>query len=75
MGLASEYKSIAAGLGEKEVVDAELSQTLVKMAGHRNRFVYMDHMIGEKELFSIINEHQEDMEEFIIQVRKYLDQN
>ena len=73
--MASEYKSIATGLGEKKVVDADLSQTLFQMAGYRNRLVYLYHIISSKELYAIINDHLEDIEKFITQVNEYLDVN
>jgi len=73
--MASEYKSIATGLGEKKVVDLDLSQTLFQIAGYRNRLVHLYHIISSKELFAIINDHLEDIEKFIAQVNEYLDVN
>ncbi len=73
--MASEYQSIAEGLGKKRVVDSELSRTLFQMAGYRNRLVHMYHMIGSKELLAIINDHLGDIEKFIAQVNEYLDDN
>jgi len=70
--MASEHKSIATGLGEKKVVGLELSKTLFQMAEYRNRLVYIENMISPKELFSIINDHVEDIEKFIVQVNEYL---
>jgi len=37
--LAGEYKSIARGMGDLGIVDRAMSDTLVMMAGHRNRLV------------------------------------
>lgn len=73
--MASEYQSIATGLSEKRVVDSELSRTLSQMAGYRNRLVYMYHMISSRELLSIINDHLEDIEKFIVQVNEYLNED
>lgn len=39
--MATEYKSIARGLGDKGIVSKEMSDTLIKMAGYRNRLVHL----------------------------------
>ncbi len=74
MELSAEYKSIARGLGEREVVSASLSETLVDMAGYRNRLVYLYYQIGDEELYDIIQNHIPDIREFVKQVYRYINE-
>lgn len=70
--LAKEYKSIAKGLGEKGIIDHRLSETLVKMAGYRNRLVHLYHQVSEEELYSIVQSDLADIKDFLKQVTDYL---
>ena len=71
--LSMEYKSIAKGLVEVGVVDKDLGEKLVQMAGYRNRLVHMYNLITEEELYEIIKNDLKDIKEFISAVKRYLE--
>lgn len=73
--MAGEYKAIAKGLGEKDIVSEHLSQKLIQMAGYRNRLVHLYHNISEEELYDIVKEDLKDLEQFVICIEKYLENN
>ncbi|MGC8589162.1 DUF86 domain-containing protein [Athalassotoga sp.] len=70
--LSTEYKAIAKGLGEKEIVDAELSKKMVKMAGYRNRIVHLYNEISNEELYEIITTDLKDIEIFVDEIKSYM---
>lgn len=70
--LSAEYKAIARGLSDLKVIDLNLSQKLVQMAGYRNRLVHMYHIINDEELYDIITTDLGDVASFIAAVKKYL---
>ncbi|MEW5919776.1 MAG: DUF86 domain-containing protein [Bacillota bacterium] len=70
--MAKEYKSIAHGLANLHVVDTDLRDTLVKMAGYRNRMVHLYHQVTDEELYSIVQDNLNDLRSFTEQVLKYL---
>lgn len=70
--LATEYKAIAKGLGDKEIVSKALSASLTEMAGYRNRLVHLYHMIENEELYEILLEDLPDIQQFITEILKYL---
>lgn len=70
--LAREYKSIAAGLAQYKIVSEDLGQTLVHMAGYRNRLVHLYHPVIDEELYDLIREHLEDLRRFVREIRDYL---
>jgi uncharacterized protein YutE (UPF0331/DUF86 family) len=59
-----EYKAIARELGKKEIVSKELSETLYKMAGYRNRMVHFYREVTPAELYQIVRRHLGDIEGF-----------
>ncbi len=71
--LAKEYKGIALGLGERQIVSRQLSAILVEMAGYRNRLVHLYHMVSNVELYSIVHNNIVDLEEFCRQISLYID--
>lgn len=72
--LAGEYKSIASGLVKVGAVSNELGETLIEMAGYRNRLVHLYHMVEAEELYHIVQSNTSDLIEFIRQINKYIDQ-
>jgi uncharacterized protein YutE (UPF0331/DUF86 family) len=72
--LAGEYKSIASGLVKIEAVSSELGETLMEMAGYRNRLVHLYHMVDAEELYYIVHNNTSDLIEFIRQINKFIDQ-
>jgi uncharacterized protein YutE (UPF0331/DUF86 family) len=67
-----EYKDIARALGKKGVVSGACAETLVLMAGYRNRLVHFYHEIGEKELYAILQENLGDIETFIAEIKNFI---
>ncbi len=72
IAMSREYKSIARGLAEQGIVDASLGDTLVKMAGYRNRMVHLYHQVTNEELYRIIQTSLPDLRRFTGQVLQYL---
>lgn len=70
--MAMEYKGIAQGLGEANIITGDLQEQLVKMAGYRNRLVHLYYQISDKELYQIIKNNLHDIREFIEQMTAYI---
>jgi uncharacterized protein YutE (UPF0331/DUF86 family) len=70
--LSTEYNSIVRGLIEIGIVDKKLGETLIQLAGYRNRLVHMYNIISDKELFQVIQSNMKDIENFVSEVKKYL---
>jgi len=70
--LATEYKSIAFGLGAKGVISPELAQSLVSMAGYRNRLVHLYHLVQEDELHEILQNDLSDLEAFSREITAFV---
>jgi len=70
--LATEYKAIAKGLGDKEIITKQLSDTLVDMAGYRNRLVHLYHMINNEELYDILQNDLSDIKKFASEINAYI---
>lgn len=69
---ALEYKEVAKKLGEKEIVSPVYSETLIKIAGYRNRMVHFYKKIGDKELYTILHNDLGDIEKFLEEIRNFL---
>jgi len=63
-----EYKKIAIELGERGLIDKEYARTLLKMAGYRNRMVYLYNEISSREIYGILTKHLPDIERFISEI-------
>lgn len=70
--MASEYKAIARGLGQKNILSKEMSGTLIKMAGYRNRLVHLYNLVTEEELYSILKNNLEDFRAFCKEINNYI---
>ncbi|MCD5406449.1 MAG: DUF86 domain-containing protein [Desulfotomaculum sp.] len=75
INIALEYKGIAFGLREMDIISLELGEQLIKMAGYRNRLVHFYHQVSDEELYEIINTNLEDIKSFKAQILKYLSEN
>jgi uncharacterized protein YutE (UPF0331/DUF86 family) len=58
---AAEYKEIARGLAEKNVIGGKELELMRKMAGYRNRMVHFYHEITPEELHEICLNHLEEL--------------
>lgn len=67
-----EYKEVAKELGEKGIVSEEYSQTLIKMAGYRNRMVHFYKEILAQELYDILQTELKDIEKFLKEIEIFL---
>jgi uncharacterized protein YutE (UPF0331/DUF86 family) len=62
---ASGYKDIAILLGEQKIVPVEFAkQTLVKMAGYRNRMIHFYSEVTKDEMYAIIRDRLNDFDTF-----------
>ncbi len=69
---AVEYKEIAKALGENGVVSKRLSEKLILMAGYRNRLIHFYHEVSDTELYVILRDHLNDMEEFVKEIKDFI---
>lgn len=67
-----EYKDVAQALGEKQIVPSEYADTLVKMAGYRNRMVHYYKEVKPDELYNILQKDLGDIERFLVEIEKFL---
>jgi uncharacterized protein YutE (UPF0331/DUF86 family) len=67
-----EYREIAKALGGNGIVSRKCSDTLILMAGYRNRLIHFYHEIGEKELYSIIKGNLYDIEVFVKEIAAFI---
>jgi len=67
--MAGEYKSIAKGLASNNFVSDALGKKLVQMTGYRNRMVHFYSMVAEKELYDILQNNLDDIEQFAIEIK------
>lgn len=72
-GRFTEYKEIARKLGEIGLFDKSFAEdTLVKMAGYRNRLTHFYAEVTPEELYDIIKNHLEDIVQFVEVIKKLL---
>ncbi len=67
-----EYEDVAQALGAKKVVSPEYADTLVKMAGYRNRMVHYYREIKPDELYDILQRDLGDIERFLVEIESFL---
>jgi uncharacterized protein YutE (UPF0331/DUF86 family) len=67
-----EYKSIAGGMVEKSIVPDSLLGKLQQMAGYRNRLVHFYHEVTPNELYQIIREDINDIEDIVKKIKEYI---
>jgi uncharacterized protein YutE (UPF0331/DUF86 family) len=67
-----EYKEIAKALGNNGVVSKNCSNSLIVMAGYRNRLIHFYHEIGDRELYTILRENLSDIERFVREIKDFL---
>ena len=66
-------KGLALILGTKKIVSADFAKnTLVKMAGYRNRMVHFYDEITPKELYEIVTQRTGDVEKFVKAIVKLI---
>ncbi len=69
-----EYKEIAQTLANLGIITKEHVRNLRLMAGYRNRLVHFYHEITEKELFSILKNNLTDIEEYVKEIKTFIDE-
>ncbi len=73
-GRAVEYKEIARKMGQSGLVPAEFAErALVPMAGLRNFLVHAYADINPKKLYEILNQHLNDVEFYLEQIKNILE--
>ncbi len=68
-----EYKAIAIGLGQIDVITNKLAERLKLMAGYRNRLVHFYHEVTEKELYLIVKNNLSDIESFVKEIKTFIE--
>jgi len=71
----TEYKEIARGLLEKEVLRKKEADLLTKMAGYRNRMTHFYHEITSEELYEICRGHLDEIELVLNRLIEWLREN
>ena len=72
-GRFTEYKEIARKLGELGIVDATYAdESLIKMAGYRNRLTHFYAQITPEELYNILKTHLTDITRFVEAIKQLL---
>ncbi len=71
----TEYKEIARGLLEKEVLRKKEADLLTKMAGYRNRMTHFYHEITPEELYEICRGHLDEIELVLNRLIEWLREN
>lgn len=68
-----EYKEIAKTLGDKGVLSKGCSESLILMAGYRNRLVHFYHEVTDKELYTILKENLGDIKNFVVEIKRFIE--
>lgn len=68
-----EYKEIARELAKRNIISQDYLETLVKIAGYRNRMVHFYKEISEEELYNIIKNNLSDIERFVIEISNFIE--
>lgn len=70
-GKASGYKDIAKKLGDHKIVSSEFAkETLIKMAGYRNRLIHFYSEVTVEEMHQIIQNNLQDFDRFSEFIKK-----
>lgn len=73
-GQATQYKEIAAKLGELKIVPVDFAAgALTEMAKYRNRLVHFYAQITADELYKILQENLRDLDTFLSAVKRVLE--
>lgn len=67
-----EYKSIARGLTEKEIVSDGYKTKLIQMAGYRNRMVHFYDEVTPEELYQTVQDDIKDIEEIVHEIKEFI---
>ncbi len=72
-GITSSYKEIAKKLGEYKIIPSQFARdSLIKMAGYRNRLVHFYFEVSIEELYEIIRKDLKDFDVFTELIKKFL---
>jgi len=72
---ATEYKDVAKGLLEKDVLPEKEALLLKKIAGYRNRMVHFYHEITPEELYEICSHHLDEIKQVLDKLIEWLKEN
>jgi len=72
---ATEYKEIAKGLSDKNVIVGTEAEWMRKMAGYRNRIVHFDHEITPDELQEICLNHSGEIRILLERMLQWVKEN
>jgi len=54
------------------VVSKRLAEKLILMAGYRNRLIHFYHEVSDTELYLILRDHLNDVEEFVKEIKEFI---
>lgn len=69
---ATEYKAIARGLLQQGIIEPDLAQRMIQMAGYRNRLVHFYDEVTPEELYEILNLHLGDIETALAAIQTWI---
>lgn len=70
-----EYKKMALAMGEQEIVPRDFAkEKLFKMAGYRNRLTHFYFDVSYKEMYEIIQNNLEDIDQFLRYIKIFLEE-
>jgi len=70
-----QYKGIAEALAENHVIDSDVAEILVELAGYRNRMVHFYNEVTREELFDICASDLSDVEKVLDSILDWLRNN
>jgi len=72
-GKKKDYTQILLSLGDYGVIAKDFSQRIRGMAGYRNRLVHLYWEVKPEELLSTIQENLDDFDEFVRQIKLFME--
>ena len=67
-----DYQEIIIALAEQNIIPKDFAEKNKKLAGYRNRLVHLYWEVSEKEMYQVINEHLDDLDQFCQYFQKVL---
>ncbi len=67
-----EYKIIAEKMIKKHIVNYSMEDTILNIAGYRNRLIHFYHDIHSIEIYDILQKHLQDIEAIIKDISEFI---
>ena len=69
---ATEYKAVVPGLVQQGIIDSDLAERMIEMAGYRNRLVHFYDEVTAGELYEILTCHLVDIETALTAIQGWM---